>query len=296
MAQVQTHPQSGIAHSLVQGQTILFPTDFSEISHNAFEYCLHLAEALSARILLLHASFETPFPSGWVPEEFVQALREEKTDKAMKFFHEYQREAQLVLGKSVEVIPMIVRGTAADEIVRISQRDDVGLIVMGTMGAESLSEKILGSVTAKVIESAQCPVLAVPAEARYTPIRHILYGTRFEKEDMAVIRQLLEFADLFPAHLSCTHIRSQQGYWDQVDVKVFEELYQLELKDERLRFFISNDPDVMHGLNRFVQDHKVDMIVMLKHRQHYLDRMLSESQTRQMALHTEVPLLALHDH
>ena len=295
MTQARTKNQAGIAHSLLQRQTILFPTDFSEIAHNAFEYALHLAKTLSARILLLHVNFETPFRPGWVPEEFVESLRAEKTEKAMRFFQEYQREAQLSLGKSIEVNPMIVSGVAPEEIVRISRREDIGLIVMGTLGAESIAEKVLGSVTTKVIESAECPVLAIPAEARYHPLKHIMYATSFEEEDTRVIRQLLAFSELFGASLSCAHIRSQPGYWDRVDVKVFEDLYPLELEEARLRFFISNDPDVLHGLHRFVEDHKVDMIVMLKHRQHYMDKMLRESHTRQMALHTAIPLLALHD-
>ncbi len=295
MTQVRTQNQSGFAFSLQQRQTILFPTDFSETAHNAFEYALHLAEALSARILLLHVNFETPFQSGWVPEEFIESLRSEKTEKAMNFFHEYQREAQLALGKSIEVSPMIVSGVAAEEIVRISRREDIGLIVMGTLGAESISEKVLGSVTAKVIEAAECPVLAIPAEARYRPVKHIMYATGFEEGDSPVIRQLLDFADFFGASLSCTHIRSQQGYWDRVDMKVFEDLYQLELQEARLQFFISNDSDVIQGLHRFVENHHVDMIVMLKHRQHYLDKMLRESHTRKMALHTTIPLMALHD-
>ncbi len=296
MTQVQPNAQSGIAYSLQQNKTILFPTDFSEVAHNAFQYALELADGLSARIVLLHVNFETNLKSEWVPEEFIQALRDEKTEKAMKFFHEYQREAQLTAGKSIEVSPMIAKGHAADEIIRISQRDDIGLIIMGTLGAESLAEKIMGSVTAKVIEGAKCPVLAVPAEARYRPIRHLMFATAFEAQDSEVIRQLLVFAQLFDATLSCSHIRTQKGEWDKVDIQTFEEIYELELKDDRLRFYLSNDVDIIHGLNRFVEDHKVDIVVMLNHRHHFLDRMLRESHTREMALHSSVPVLALHDH
>lgn len=296
MTQVQHNTQSGIAYSLQQNKTILFPTDFSEVAHNAFQYALELADTLSARIVLLHVNFETTLQSEWVPEEFIQALRDEKKEKAMKFFHEYQREAQLISGKSIEVSPMITRGHAADEIIRVSHRDDVGLIIMGTLGAESLAEKIMGSVTAKVIEGAKCPVLAVPAEARYRPIRHLMFATGFEARDTEVIRQLLVFSQLFDATLSCSHIRTQKGEWDKVDIQTFEEIYELELKEDRLRFYLSNDKDILHGLNRFIEDHKVDMVVMLKHRHHFLDRMLRESHTREMALHSSVPVLALHDH
>lgn len=295
MAQAQTQTQSGVPFPIHREQTILFPTDFSEASHNAFAYCLHLAETLSSRILLLHVTFDTPFQSNWVPAEFVQALKEEKTEMAMNYFHAYQREAQLVLGKSIEVSPMIVSGFASDEIVRVSQREDISLVVMGTMGMDSVSEKIFGSVTTKVMESAHCPVLAIPEEATYQPLKHIMYATSFDQADRVVIRQLLEFSELFGASLSCSHIRSQQGYWDKTDIQTFEDVYRLEVEEERLRFYISNDPDVVHGLNRFVEEHKVDMVVMLKHRQHYLDKILRESHTREMALHTATPLLAIHD-
>lgn len=278
-------------------RNILFPTDFSEVAHNAFEYCLHIAEALDAKITLLHVYYNTPVNTHFIPADFIKAIQEEKIEHALDLLSGYQQEAKEKCNKEVQVSPIIENGYATDAIVRLSKKLNIDMIVMGTLGAESYAEKILGSVTAKVIERAECPVLAIPAQAKYRPIEHIMYATNFDQSDFKIVDQLLDFSDVFDARLSCTHININDAYWDKLEMSFFEKLYQAEMQDNKVSFHIANSQskDVVQGIQHFINNHQVDILAMLTHERDILERLYgNQSMTREMALYTDVPLLALH--
>src|SRR5919201_691178 len=56
----------------------------------------------------------------------------------------------------------LVSGDAAAEICRRADEQGASLIVMGTRGRKPLAAAILGSVAARVLQHAACPVMVVP--------------------------------------------------------------------------------------------------------------------------------------
>jgi nucleotide-binding universal stress UspA family protein len=274
--------------------TILFPTDFSPTAHNAFKYAIQVADQLGAKILLLHVYQDTPVNNDYIPREISDSIQEEKLEKAMHSFHEYQREALFELGKTIEVNPILQAGRPETEIVSLSRKMNIDLIIMGTMGAASISEKILGSVTAKVIENAKCPVLAIPGDCIYEPITQILYGMQMAEDEFPIIDQLVDITNAFDAKLICAHVKtSKNASWNKLELESFEELYHLE-KEGRLDFYLFNHNDVLRGLQKFMSEYRVDMLAMTTHKRDFLAKMLDKSLTKEMVLYTDVPLLAFH--
>jgi nucleotide-binding universal stress UspA family protein len=51
----------------------------------------------------------------------------------------------------------------AISILENARQQNVDLIIMATKGRDTFTKKILGSITEKVLHSAPCPVLSVPA-------------------------------------------------------------------------------------------------------------------------------------
>ena len=281
-------------HSVHQVRNILLPTDFSPVSHNAFVYALQFAEQVGASITLFHAYQDMPVTPGIVSDAFIESLRQEKIEVARAHFDAYEAEVREAYGKDIELRTLIQPGRAAEAIVAMSATPEVDLIIMGTMGAESMAEKVFGSVTTRVIEAASCPVLAVPQGVSYEPIRHMLYATNFEEADFQVIDRLLGYADTFQARVSCAHIHHEDSYWSRLDRSFFERIYQLEMEQDQVAFYSINSTDIVVGLQRFIAANKVDLIAMLCHQRPVVSRLLTESLTRAMTLHTDVPLLAFH--
>ena len=290
-----TDPQSSVIKNRLEDvRTILFPTDFSEASHNAFTYALHLAESFDARIVLLHVYSMVPVDKRFVPAEFMQALEDEKVEHALTFMRDYHHKAQAEVGTRVEIRDMILSGYADREIIRLSQEEGYDMVVMGTLGAASQAQKAFGSVTTKVIAGASCPVLMIPEEVRYTPLKRMAYAMAGDSKDPVIIEQLIEFCECMEAQLSCVHIRANKGGWDEIDEAQFEQLEAWE-KMGKLGIYIAKDEEVILGLDHYITQHQVDMLAMLTHKRLFLETLNNKSLTKEMALFADTPLLVLHD-
>lgn len=55
---------------------------------------------------------------------------------------------------------MLLEGNPADEIVKLAEKEEVDIIVLGT-GKNIVDKKLLGSVSEKVVHSAPCTILLV---------------------------------------------------------------------------------------------------------------------------------------
>jgi nucleotide-binding universal stress UspA family protein len=58
---------------------------------------------------------------------------------------------------------LVETGMPHEQIVRVARRKRADMIVMGTHGRSGLTRLLLGSVAARVIATAKCPVLTVHA-------------------------------------------------------------------------------------------------------------------------------------
>jgi nucleotide-binding universal stress UspA family protein len=133
--------------------TILHPTDFSEQSDYAFGLACALARDHGARLILLHvASLPVAvFGEAGVfvePEDYQEPLKR-------------QLDQLRVPDASVPVERRIEEGEAAAGILRVAGETNAGLIVMGTHGRTGLGRLLAGSVAARVMRKAPCPVLTV---------------------------------------------------------------------------------------------------------------------------------------
>lgn len=135
-------------------KTILYPTDFSERSIDAFRLACSLARDYGARLVVLHVY---PPPLSYAemvarrpPDGFAQQLWEE--------LHQLHRP-----DPGLEVEYWLEEGDAAPLIVSVAIDRHCDLIVMGTHGRTGLSRLLMGSVAEKVLRTAPCPVLTVKA-------------------------------------------------------------------------------------------------------------------------------------
>ncbi len=276
-------------------KTILVPTDFSDAANNAFIYAANLAWNLQAKLVAMHVYYTAPVAEGVAPPEFMKAIHAEKVRNAEKEFETYKYDLGRLLGDEVPCDYLIEPGYAPDQIMQMSRSNEIDLIVMGTLGQESMSEKILGSVTTRVIEKAGCPILAVPKGVQYQPIRHILFATNLEETDSVVLDQLLSYGDSFSAKVSALHVHTPNEKDHSMDITGLENLYQNEINENKLSFHIVNNADIVRGLHRFVVTHQVDIVTFLTHRRDYRLENWQNGLTRAFSLETDVPLLAFHE-
>ena len=141
---------------------ILLATDFSAASEPAIRQAFEMARADGSALFVAHV-LEMPVPlspDGYVLprvyDDLAAAVRSE-AEMNLRRVLERAREA------GVTVRGLLLRGTPHEAIARAARAHRAERIVVGTHGRRGFSRLFLGSVAARVVAAAPCPVLVVPA-------------------------------------------------------------------------------------------------------------------------------------
>lgn len=273
---------------------ILFPTDFSLSSKWAFEYAKAIASYMNASITALHAYHFDYSAIDAMPPELMEAFNQEKADVALQRFKDYTdsitlEEGGIVVENKVKIDHVIKIGFAIDEIVTYSKENDIDLIVMGTKGSHNLPEKLLGSITTNVIRKADCPVLAIPEGASFKGINKIAFAIDYKNGELDAFAQLIDFAKAVHADIHAIHINDGTE-----DLKPQEHEVTEGNAPVKVTFTTKYNLYLANGLEEFIVDEHIDMLAMVTHKRRFWEVLFKPSRTKNIALHTTVPLLAFH--
>lgn len=151
-------------------RNILVPVDGSMHAQNAVAYADDLADKCGSNLCLLHVMKSAG--SSNVPEGLRELAKRENIDLTE---HDVLRAgAEGILERATAKVTMCERGRvtseirigdATDEIVQFVRDHGIDLIVMGSRGMSDLKGMLLGSVSHKVVQLADCPCLLVRESA-----------------------------------------------------------------------------------------------------------------------------------
>jgi nucleotide-binding universal stress UspA family protein len=138
---------------------ILYPTDFSDVSKKAIDYIKQLREGGSETVIVLHV----------INERGMRAIERYATGNSLEIEQRIMDEAKQEL-KIIEddlkkigfkVKTMIRRGVPFLEILKVEEKENISVIVIGSHGKSNLEEMFLGAVSEKVSRKCKSPVLIV---------------------------------------------------------------------------------------------------------------------------------------
>jgi nucleotide-binding universal stress UspA family protein len=132
---------------MIHIERILYPTDFSSYSNQAYFHAVSLAKVHNASLTVLYVidPEKTATPPGSDPESFWRS----------------QIEQIRPLDTSIPLQHIVMQGDPASEIVRHVREARINLVVMGTHGRSGVDRLLMGSVAERVLRDAPCSVLVV---------------------------------------------------------------------------------------------------------------------------------------
>ena len=272
---------------------ILLPTDFSENSLKAIRYALKAYKDLKVTFYLLH-TYTPPFYQA----EYVigspgqiglgDILQENSMTQLEKFKdgleHQYPNPNHSIIVHSAF-------NTLISEVLETVAAEDIDVIVMGTKGVTGATEILFGTHTVHVIKKAECPVIAVPPNFEYEAPKEILFPTDFEivykKEN---IQTLLTIATQHKSRINVMHVRA--GY----DLSTIQEKHKEELEKllgNKALFHELPDNGIIEAINEFQIKQKINLLVMVKNKHTFLERLFIEPIIKKIGLHITVPFMVL---
>ncbi|MFT3836961.1 MAG: universal stress protein [Myxococcaceae bacterium] len=138
---------------------IVVGIDGSPQSTQAAMRALELGRQLKAVVKLVHALPPLIYPpeAMMVPTVDLDASRLEAANETVTQTLRGLREA----AQGIEVTAEVVKGTAAEALVEIAERQGAQLIVVGSRGRGPISRLLLGSTADRVVHLARANVLVV---------------------------------------------------------------------------------------------------------------------------------------
>jgi nucleotide-binding universal stress UspA family protein len=136
-------------------------TDGSELARKAVDSAIKLAQLNKAKLYAVHvvAPGETKVTQHDPRDaEWEKHMKEHLTTQGREATYYVETTGKIL---NVAVEPVILEGNPADEIVNFAEKNDIELIVIGTLGKSGVQRFLLGSVAENVIRHSKVPVFVV---------------------------------------------------------------------------------------------------------------------------------------
>ncbi len=273
---------------------ILVPTDFSPCAVSALDFAIQAAKILMADITVLHVFDVTGYiypDTVGADIQYRQSMLDEVYDKLSELKIKVERD-------EVSISTSVYEGNVTDGILQTIDDLDCDLVIMGTLGATGLKEKLIGSETATIIGKSKVPIMAIPGEYKWKKPEEILLAINHFEDEPPVLDFLFELAYLFNANVNAIVFTSNE---DKAVIIVehtknafnYEKMLKERYKVEKFSVKELLGDDFEDTLYEYITQNKFDLLTMVTHKKTFLDRLFHPSMAKRMSYHTKIPLLAL---
>jgi nucleotide-binding universal stress UspA family protein len=180
---------------------ILFPTDGSEPAASVLDYALQIAAEHEATIHVLNVVDTSQDSPPGIQDDVSDVLEQEGTEIV-------NEAAQRATERGITVVSEVLQGDPHEAIVEYSTQSAIELILMPTHGRRGLQRFLLGSVTERVINTADVPVTAVnPGTHPLTyPCQELLVPTDGSRGSELAVAEGVALANATGATLHLLHV------------------------------------------------------------------------------------------
>jgi nucleotide-binding universal stress UspA family protein len=254
---------------------ILLPVDFSEHTAGAAHYAKAVASHFHSELTIAHVfqmqnvafSGETAISPEWYADMRNESQR-------------YLEELCADEFSNMPVRRLLLDGDVARTIVDLAHREDMNLIVMPTHGYGGFRRFLLGSVTAKLLHDADCPILTglhLQGAPALEPIffRHVVCAVDFDATGEKALRWAADFAAEFQSRLSVVHALppmevGQARYFDQALPMTLREIAQERVDELQKKLGTTADVILDRGtvvdvVREAATSRKADLVVIGRH-------------------------------
>ena len=276
---------------------ILFPTDFSEASNNAFVYALKLADAIKAELITLHA-YELPqLHIGGLPN----TLKEVYDSIELENFENFKDQIPMLRDIAeqhnlahVKISNILKHGDLIWTIKKVTKEENIDYVVMGTKGAKSNYDRFIGSNASRVATNSEIPVLVIPQSITYRQISKIVIGVdpnlEYEQSVAWLSESLLQDVhdvSLFSA--GSPSIEEDMVHYQKRLAGIIHE----HAPKCRVNGKVLATVDTLSSLDGFVKDLDADLLVLTTHHRGVFERIFDPGMTKKLTLKADIPILAI---
>lgn len=265
-------------------ETILITTDFSNTASNAARYAALLSKSLGVGSVILYHSYDN--------ENMDTDLVHEGSLIALEILSDTIRKH---LGRNTRVeliandLPLLMG------VERICEQHPVGLVVAGSTGKGGLAKFLLGSNTINLADKCPVPLLIVPEDADFEPIRKIVFACAMEKVIQTTpVETISLFTRQLNSKLLVLNVALEHKRFNPDIIPEQYEIHRL-LDDLNPSYHYIEEDEIVEGIMDFVEDEGAQLLITVPKTYGFFDSFFRRSVTKKLAYDTDIPLLVLRE-
>ena len=191
---------------------ILLPTDFSDIAWNAISYALEFLEDQLCTFYLLHTYTPAFYRMDYlVGGPSFSAIPDTGIDVSIAGLEKTMANIQSRYANPKHEFKTISAfNLLTDEINNLASAKDIDMVIMGTKGATNAREIFLGTNTVYVMRKAKIPVMIIPENVSFIPLKRFLfptdYWTRYNREELDFLVDTAKFCN---SEITVLHVKEE---------------------------------------------------------------------------------------
>lgn len=268
---------------------ILCPTNFSEPAQTVIAYAAKLAQAHGCDLTLLNVQSIFDYS----PVELVQGKR-----------HLEANMMQRLEALALEVSRVFKISCDADMETRfkplsstISEKGNYyDMVVMGTDGPDDLYQFLAGSNTYNTIVKSKTPVLVIPNDYVYSPIKNIVYAFDYLHRKKLPMTQLLKFTKMVRCDLTLLQVMEETyDKSDESELKELQSLISNAYRGEfRPHYATIRSSDAAEAINSFTLRNQPDMLALCSVHRNFISKAFHKSVIKHITTIADYPVLVFH--
>ncbi len=173
---------------------ILVPFDFSQTSKKALSHAASLAQLTKGELQLLYVRK----PESLVSLGHTKAELRRMAEESENYKKIMDSTAEEIRSKyKIHVTSLVHVGKRITSILKTCEKNEVGLIVMGTEGSDSVSNLFSGSNSHKIVSKSEIPVITVRSETQKEGYSNVLVPVDLSEHTRQKMIVAIQIAKMF---------------------------------------------------------------------------------------------------
>jgi len=273
---------------------ILLPTDFSINAIDAINYASELFSTTECEFYILNvvktSSFITDDLMTMTPSE---TLYKSLIDSSKKSINKIISKIKAKYKNNKHKFHAVVDyDNFIDAINQQCNSKKIELIIMGTKGTTGLERVLFGSNTIRVINRCSTPVLAIPGNCKFQPLKNIVFISDFLKQyKITELLPLLDVSRMFNSKIKILHVSNTMSLTkEQTNNKSLLNTYFNEVEHE---FINLEGKNVKEQVTQYLNRHNINLLSMINRKHSFFDRLFVTQKVESFVLQISAPILVM---
>jgi nucleotide-binding universal stress UspA family protein len=267
-------------------EKILVPVNFERKFDSQLDMALNVAEKFNSELILLHV----------LPLEAKTNSVKELINKAVN--KEFEELLLKTKSNKVKTTPMLKFGNVFDQIINVSEDENVNVIIIGNETPRQGQEFGIGVLAEKLTRKSQKPVWVHRTDASTSP-KEILCPVDFSEASARALNNALKIARIFDSRLNIINVYEplENLYSPRFEIDPTDENQKREAENKRMfkhfldKFNFSGvnyHSELLKGdaylkISEYIKTKKIDLLLIGATGKTMLSRILLGSLTEQIA-------------